>query len=172
MQLHEQFRPTTWSEVIGQDKVLAKIGRLRKRGLAGRTYWLSGQSGTGKTTIARLIAAEVADDWEIDGSKCTPAKVDEIEESLSSSYCRSLFARLAKKTGIDKRVHPHGLRHTGASEMREEGIDIGVISKQLGHASISTTARYLDHLAPTAVVQAIRGRRWVPEPSRRDGDDL
>ena len=90
MQLHEKHRPTAWAEVIGQDKVLVKIDRLRKRGLAGRTYWLSGQSGTGKTTIARLIAAEVADDWvvdEIDGSKCTPSKVDEIEESLR---CRPL----------------------------------------------------------------------------------
>ncbi len=85
MQLHEQYRPSTWSEVVGQDKTLAKIDRLRKRGLAGRAYWLSGQSGTGKTTIARLIASEVADAWaidEIDGSKCTSAKVDEIEETL------------------------------------------------------------------------------------------
>jgi DNA polymerase III gamma/tau subunit len=85
MQLHEQYRPRSWSEVVGQDKILAKIERLRKRGLAGRSYWIAGQSGTGKTTIARLIAAEVAQDWateEIDGSKLTIAKVDEIERTL------------------------------------------------------------------------------------------
>ena len=70
-QLHEQYRPQAWSEVVGQDKALAKIGRLRKRGLAGRAYWISGQSGTGKTTIARLIASEVASEW------CTE-EVDEI----------------------------------------------------------------------------------------------
>ena len=83
--LHEQYRPRQWSEVIGQEKVLAKIDRLRKRGLAGRGYWISGSSGTGKTTCARLLAAEVAQDWtteEIDGSKCTLAKVDEIEQTL------------------------------------------------------------------------------------------
>jgi replication-associated recombination protein RarA len=65
--------------------VTAKIDRLRSRGLGGRGYWISGQSGTGKTCLARLLAAEVADPWaveEIDGAKCTSAKVDEIERTL------------------------------------------------------------------------------------------
>ena len=60
MQLTEQYRPRTWADVAGQDKVVQRIQALAKRGLAGRAYWLSGQSGTGKTTIARLIAADVA----------------------------------------------------------------------------------------------------------------
>ncbi|MFH1918666.1 MAG: AAA family ATPase [Planctomycetota bacterium] len=83
--LHEDYRPRSWGDVVGQDKALGKLAVLRKRGLGGRSFWISGQSGTGKTTIARLIAAEVAEPWaieEIDGSKCTPAKVDEIESSL------------------------------------------------------------------------------------------
>ncbi len=79
---------------------------------------------------------------------------------LLTGYCRNLFTRLGEKAGLDKRVHPHGLRHTGAAEMRSEGIDIGVISKQLGHASIATTDRYLNHLSPAAVVEAVRGRKW------------
>ncbi len=79
---------------------------------------------------------------------------------MSTAYCRAMIKRLGDRAGIDKRVHPHGLRHTGAAEMRAEGIDIGVISKQLGHSSIATTARYLDHLDPAAVVEAMRGRTW------------
>jgi integrase len=43
--------------------------------------------------------------------------------------------------GREKRVHTHGLRHTHASEPRFEGIDLGVISNRLGHASIATTAQ-------------------------------
>ncbi|MFH1267203.1 MAG: AAA family ATPase [Planctomycetota bacterium] len=84
--LHEEYRPKCWAEVIGQEKVLRKLDLLRKRGsFGGRAFFLSGQSGTGKTSISRLIAAEVAEPWaieEIDGSKCNPAKIDEIEQTL------------------------------------------------------------------------------------------
>jgi len=83
--------------------------------------------------------------------------------SLRATYVRSLFPRLAKKAGITKRVHPHALRHTHACELRVEGVDVGIISKQLGHASIATTARYLDHISPTAVIEAMQRRTWSAE---------
>lgn len=79
---------------------------------------------------------------------------------LSGAYVRALLARLGKKAGIEKRVHAHGLRHTMAAELRAEGVDIGLISKQLGHASIATTARYLDHVAPTEVIEVMAARTW------------
>ncbi|MCH7685960.1 MAG: AAA family ATPase, partial [Planctomycetes bacterium] len=84
MQLHEQHRPKDWGDIVGQDKVIAKLNVVRRRGLSGRAYWLAGQSGTGKTTIARLIAAEIADDFgidEIDAQHCTPARIAELERS-------------------------------------------------------------------------------------------
>ncbi len=73
-----------------------------------------------------------------------------------------IIARLATRAGIDKRVHAHGLRHTHAAQLRAEGIDIAIISRQLDHCSITTTARYLDHIAPTAVIEAMRHRTWIP----------
>lgn len=84
--LYEQYRPKSFSEVVGQDKVLATIRTLAKRGLDGRCYWIQGQSGTGKSTIGRLIAAEVADGWsiqEIDATDLTPARLRDIERSLN-----------------------------------------------------------------------------------------
>ncbi len=87
MILHEQYRPQTWADVVGQDKALERIRGLAKRGLAGRAFWLSGQSGTGKTTIARLIAAEVADDFaidEVDSQWLTPARIAELEKQINS----------------------------------------------------------------------------------------
>ncbi len=79
---------------------------------------------------------------------------------LTEAYVRRLLPRLAERAGIARRVHAHGLRHTHAAQLRSEGVDIGIISKQLGHRSIATTARYLDHIAPLAVVQAIAKRQW------------
>src|SRR5262245_61082383 len=67
MQLTKKYRPASWDDVVGQDKVVTRLRALAHRsGLAGRAFFLSGQSGTGKTTIARLIAAEVASDWDVD----------------------------------------------------------------------------------------------------------
>ena len=83
MQLCEQYRPRQWSEVLGQEKIIAKLDHLRPRGLAGRAYFLAGPSGAGKTTIARLIADEVADEWcthEIDATDLSAARIRELED--------------------------------------------------------------------------------------------
>ncbi len=56
-------------------------------------------------------------------------------QPLSTGWVRRLMPRLARRAGILKRVHAHGLRHTHAAQLRAEGIDIAVIRRQLGHAS-------------------------------------
>ena len=81
---------------------------------------------------------------------------------IDQAYVRALLPRLGRKAGIEKRVHAHGLRHTHASKLRQEGVDMDIISKQLGHSSIATTARYLDHVAPQAVIETMRARKWAP----------
>ena len=85
----------------------------------------------------------------------------------NSKDIRELLPRLARRAKVLKRVHPHGFRHTFASELLAEGISIGIISKQLGHSSVAQTATYLDHISPQEVVDAVRARKWdgmVPEP--------
>lgn len=82
MNLYEKYRPQQFSEVIGHEKAIKQIERLRKSGLVGRVFWITGKSGVGKTTIARIIAAEVANDWameEIDGADLTMEKVRQSE---------------------------------------------------------------------------------------------
>lgn len=80
---------------------------------------------------------------------------------MDTSYVRRLVKRHARTSGIEKRVHPHGFRHTGACELADEGIDIRIISKQLGHTTLAVTDRYLDHLSPGAVISAIRDRQPI-----------
>ena len=106
--LTEKYRPGCWAEVVGQDKVVSRIQQLAKRdALAGRAYWLSGQSGTGKTTIARLIAQEVADDFmieEVDATSLTVPALVELERA-------SALSGWGNKTGRAFIVNEaHGLR--------------------------------------------------------------
>jgi site-specific recombinase XerD len=75
---------------------------------------------------------------------------------------RDLLKRLTAKAGIDKRVHPHGLRHTFADELRQSDADVVAISKLLGHSSIAVTARYLDHLTNPSAVEAFRSIELPP----------
>ena len=74
---------------------------------------------------------------------------------LYPQYVRLLLGRLAAKAGIEKRVHPHRLRHTFADELRAAGVDVVTISKLLGHSSIAVTSRYLDHLTNDRAVAAL-----------------
>lgn len=79
-------------------------------------------------------------------------------KALYSSTVREMLKRAAVKAGVEKRVHPHGLRHTFAVELMREGVPTPLIKKALGHASLDTTERYLDHLEPMEVVSMMRKR--------------
>ena len=88
---------------------------------------------------------------------------------LDTSYCRHLFKRLAKKAGLEKRVHPHGLRHSGAVHLLDEGHNVVVISQQLGHSNLATTNTYLNHLKPADVISAMQSRPgWVEDQKEPD----
>ena len=75
--------------------------------------------------------------------------------AVHAQYVRLLLGRLADKVGVEKRVHPHGLRHTFADELRAAGVDVVTISKLLGHSSIAVTSRYLDHLSNAQAVAVL-----------------
>jgi site-specific recombinase XerD len=77
---------------------------------------------------------------------------------LAAAYVREMMKHLARKVGIEKRVHPHGLRHTHAAELAREGVPVHYIKRQLGHQSLAVTERYIDHLTPTEVIDAVHAR--------------
>jgi site-specific recombinase XerD len=91
---------------------------------------------------------------------------------VSDRYVRNLLHRLAAQAGIDKRVHPHGLRHTYAAELEDAGLTVSEISDLLGHSSVAVTARYLGHLTNGRAIAALEAAE-LPQlddtrpPSRR-----
>lgn len=62
---------------------------------------------------------------------------------LSTQAVRNLVTKYTKEAGINKNITPHVFRHTFASLLLEEGVDIKYIQEFLGHSSITTTQIYL-----------------------------
>lgn len=141
------LRPKDIDSKAGTIRVLhgkgnkARVCGIDPQGLAVIQRWLDRRAELGITGRSPAFCT-------LDGS------------GIASVYVRNLLRRLGSKAGIEKRVHPHGLRHTHASELRQEGIDIGIICRQLGHANTAVTARYLDHVCPKSVVETMQNRVW------------
>lgn len=83
MRLDKKYRPMTFDDVIGQEKVVARIRAATARCWGGRTFWLSGGSSSGKTTIGRILARQGADDLYITETVArdlTPTRLKEIRD--------------------------------------------------------------------------------------------
>lgn len=66
---------------------------------------------------------------------------------LPISSVQKVFRQSLKEVGIQKDAHVHTLRHSYATHLLEEGVDIRMISEYLGHKSLESTLVYT-HLTP------------------------
>ena len=128
--LFETYRPKSFDEVLGQDKAVKKVKLLLSRGWGGRAWWISGTSGTGKTTIARIIACQGADDFyvtEYDSADAmSVSEIDRLERNMSY---------LAPgKGGMDYIINEaHGLRKPIIRRL------LGLLERIPGHVCIVFT---------------------------------
>jgi DNA polymerase-3 subunit gamma/tau len=103
--LYRKYRPKSFSEVIGQEHVVQTLTNAISRGILSHAYLFCGPRGSGKTTIARLLAKSL---------NCSGRKEGEFEPCNKCSSC----LEIAENRSIDL-IEIDAASHRGIDEMKE-----------------------------------------------------
>jgi site-specific recombinase XerD len=127
--------------------------------LPGRTVRLLGKGGRERQVF-------LSNDWIADLTRAyMEARFDlELEhpyllfnrhhDPLTPPAMRSRLANAGCAAGVGRRLTPHMLRHTAATQLIEAGVDIRYIQRLLGHASLATTEIYT-HVSDRALRRVV-----------------
>jgi len=85
---------------------------------------------------------------------------------LPARRIQKILDKCARKAGLEKKVHPHVLRHTFATHLLDGGADLRVVQELLGHAQLATTQIYT-HVSQSQARKIYQSAH----PMARKGDD-
>jgi integrase len=97
----------------------------------------------------------------------TPKRVDTDGHIGRGWFRNNIWLKALAEADLGFHVTPHGLRHAHASWLLAGGADLQVVKERLGHASITTTEKYLHTLpdADDAALDALNNIRTVATPT-------
>ena len=96
--LYRQYRPATFSEMIGQEHITTILKNQVKSGTTAHAYLFAGTRGTGKTSAARILARAVNCEEPMDGEPCGRCRSCKI----SAGECADIIELdAASNTGVD-----------------------------------------------------------------------
>jgi integrase/recombinase XerD len=75
-------------------------------------------------------------------TQCPALFLNQSGKRLSTQGITNVIAQLRCQVGIERHITPHMLRHTVATLLLRNGVDIRIVQEFLGHSSIVTTQRY------------------------------
>lgn len=97
--LYRKFRPVSFEDVKGQDHIVTTLKNQLKAGRIGHAYLFCGTRGTGKTTVAKILARAVNCEHPKDGSPCN--ECDTCKGILSGTSTNVIEIDAASNNGVD-----------------------------------------------------------------------
>jgi len=131
---------------------VSEVVKLKVSDLDAEELTLTVRQGKGKKDRLTIISSKIAEDLEqlIKGKRGG----DYIFESerggrLTEMSAQKVFYTALKKAGIKKPASFHSLRHSFATHLLENGVDVRYVQELLGHANIRTTQIYIKVTNPS-----------------------
>ena len=97
--LYRKFRPTEFEDVKGQEHIVRTLRNQVNAGRIGHAFLFCGTRGTGKTTIAKILAKAVNCEHPVDGSPCNTCAVCQSINNQTSMNVIEMDA--ASNNGVD-----------------------------------------------------------------------
>lgn len=97
--LYRKYRPSDFDDVKGQDHIVTTLKNQVKSGRLGHAYLFCGTRGTGKTTIAKILAKVANCESPVDGSPCNECSMCKAISNQTSMNVIEIDA--ASNNGVD-----------------------------------------------------------------------
>lgn len=125
-------------------------GLIRIMGKGGKERYIQ----IGEESVLKLLRRYYMENAE-KISECGYFFVNARGNRFSEQSIRLMLVKYLRMAGIERKVTPHMFRHSFATYLIEEGVDISCVQRILGHSSINTTQIYI-HVAAKKQAEILR----------------
>ena len=135
---------------IREESINLNTGLIRLMGKGGKERYVQ----ISNTSVLEVLK-KYYDENKQTIRKCGYFFINNRENRYTEQSIRMMLKKYTKQAGIERNITPHMFRHSFATYLIEEGVDVSCVQQILGHSSINTTQIYI-HIAAKKQAEILR----------------